>query len=111
MNTTLRDRLQNRTRHARPVPIEGGDPLHVRPLTLAELRDVDRRAELLPSGAEREVRRVEWMAVFALAGEDGTPMFPHRTDEDLGAVADLTPAELRAVAEASVPNKDEAKNG
>src|SRR5205809_746488 len=107
---STRDRLKNRKRPARLVAIDGGEPLHARDLTPADLRDIDARAEGIAEGREREVRRVELMALFALSEPDGVPTFPDRKDSDLETLALLTPAEIRAVAEASVPSRTDAKN-
>lgn len=101
--------LQNLPRPVRPVSLPGGGTLHVRDLSLAELREIDRRAEEVPEAEGRGVRYVELFALFALS-ENGEPMFPRRTAEDLEAVAALTPAQLRAIAEAVSPSKDAAKN-
>ncbi|MDY3558123.1 hypothetical protein R5W23_000844 [Gemmata sp. JC673] len=109
MSTTLRDRLKSRLRSARPVTVAGVQ-YHVRDLTVAELRETDRLAELLPEGPQREVRRVESHAMFALADADGAPLFPNGNTEDLDTVALFTLDELRQICEASIPSKDAAKN-
>lgn len=104
-------RIANRKRDARPVEVPGAEPLHVRDLTLSSLRQIDLRAGLVPEGPGQDVRRVELVALYALADADGTPWFPDRSEEDLADVAELTPAELKAIAEEVMPGKDHAKNG
>ncbi|VTU02775.1 unnamed protein product [Gemmataceae bacterium] len=105
MNT----KLHSLPRPARPVTVPGGGTLHVRDLSLAELREIDRRADGV--GAELQIRYAVLVCAYALANEDGTPLFPDRSAEDLDAVECLTPAQLGAVAEAALPTKADAKNG
>ena len=103
--------LTNLPRPARPVTVPGGGTLHVRDLSIAELRAIDARSEAVPAGPERQIRYLVLVCAFALAGEDGSPMFPARSVEDLDAVELLTPAQIGAVAEAALPTKADAKNG
>lgn len=101
--------LNSLPRPVHPVTIPGGGTLFVRDLSLAELRDIDRRAEHAPEGEGRGIRFIELVAVYALSS-NGEPMFPARNGEDLESVAALTPAQLKAIAEAVLSSKDAAKN-
>lgn len=104
-------RLKALARPFRAVELPGGSAVHVRDLTIADLRRVDRLAAAGdPDPGELGVRSMVLMAAAALAGEDGAPLFPDLTAEDVAEVEQLTAAQLRAVVAAAVPSKDDAKN-
>lgn len=110
---TTREALKNLPRRARPVELPGGGSVHVRDLSLADLRRIDARAaapEIGTTPGEREVRAAVLLAAYALAEEDGTAVFPDPTDEDLAALEGLTVGQLEAIAGAAVPSKADAKN-
>lgn len=108
MNTT-RHILKSLPRSVRPVELPGGGTVHVRAVTLAELRAVDRRAEELPVGPEREIRRLLLLALYALSEPDGSAAFDGAADADLVEVEDLSPDQLNAIAAGAVPSTDDAK--
>ncbi len=105
--------LKNLPRPVRMVDLPGGGKLPVRSLTMAELRRVDRMAEELPEGTEREMRRASLLAAVALAEPDGSPAFPpDAAVADLVAAAEgLTPDQLESLCSAAVPTRADAKNG
>ncbi|HEX4606630.1 MAG TPA: hypothetical protein VH092_00335 [Urbifossiella sp.] len=99
----------------RTVVIPGGDNVHVRGLTIAELKRIDARvADPTDPVAEQpeQIRSTLLMAGAALAEPDGTPTFPFLDGTELDAVAEtFTPDQLAAVCEAAVGrDKDAAKN-
>jgi hypothetical protein len=99
-------------RPARLVTLPGGGAVHVRDLTVAELRRIDARAEEVAGPPERQVRTALLIAATALADPDGRPLFPDRAG-DLAELADGRRADTRparAVCEAAVRTKDAAKN-
>lgn len=109
---TTREKLKNVRRPVRPVDLPGGDQLHVRDLTLAELLELDRRAEESPEGGERGMRWTLLVCAYGLAEPDGTAAFgPRPTDADVDSIRDLTTDQIRAVIAAAVPTKADAKNG
>lgn len=100
-------------RPVRSVRLPGDDSVHVRGLTLAELRRVDARVagcQLEP--AEQATMLVVLVAAEALVEADGARVFPESSAEDLDAVAELfTPDQLEAVfAAAAGRSKADAKN-
>lgn len=103
MNVT-RNALSGLRRPVKPVTLPGGDQVHVRDLTVAELRMVDARA------AGDPVRVAQLMCLYALAEPDGSPAFPWASDEDLEELDGLTATQIEAVVRASVPTKGDAKN-
>ena len=109
MNTT--EALRNLPRPVRLVDLPGGGSVHVRAVTLAELRRIDARALDVADAGERAVRTAELLCAVALARPDGTPMFSADPSADeLAAVGDLTPGQLEEIAAAAVPSKAVAKN-
>ena len=104
--------LAKRARPARAVPMPAGDPVHVRDLTLGELRRIDARADEVPDGPEKNVRVAMLTCGYALCFADGSPACPKGpTEADLTALEDLlTTAEINAICNAAVPTKDAAKN-
>ena len=96
------------------VPLPGGGTVHVRDLTIAELRGIDTRADALP---ERD-RGLAWtlrLVAAALVYADGKPVFETPADPaaDAEQVAEVerwfTPSQLRAIAEAAAPTREDAK--
>ncbi|VTR95242.1 unnamed protein product [Gemmata massiliana] len=108
--STTKEALARRTRQFRRVELPGGAVVHVRDISLGELRAIDLRAEEIPEGPDRNLRRIELLCLYALADEDGAPTFAERTDAQLVEMADLTPAEMEAITAAAVPDKEAAKN-
>jgi hypothetical protein len=110
---STREKLKQRKRPARAVELPGGETVAVRSLTLAELERVDRLALDAPEGAERNVRRMVLICGLALCDDDGTPAYPPAGDV-AAMVAEagelLTPEDMKALAAAVLPTKDEAKN-
>lgn len=108
---STRTALQSLPRPVRPVALLGGGTVHVRGLTVAELRRVDARVEDLDDPTERQVATVLHIATAALAEPDGSPVFPAGSAEDVELVAAaLTPDQLEAVVKAACGTKAEAKN-
>ncbi len=99
-------------RPVRPVELPGGDTAHVRGLTLAELRAVDRAVEDVERPGERAVAASVRVAALALVDADGTRWFPDASADDETTVAELlTFDQLDAVFLAAVGGgKDRAKN-
>ena len=101
-------------RPVRSVPLPGGGSVYVRDLTIAELRAVDRAAEKLPEG-ERGLGWVLRLVAAALALPDGSPAFDPPADEAAGAdqAAEVERyfghAQLRVIAEAAVPSREDQK--
>jgi len=84
--------------------------VHVRDLTIAELRAVDRAADALP---EKE-RGLAWtirLVAAALCCEDGSPVFDlTELDAEAAEVERwFSSAQLRAIAEAAVPTRESEK--
>jgi hypothetical protein len=107
---STRERLKNRPRPTREIDLPGGGSVPVRSLTLTELRTVDRRAADVPEGQEREIRRSELLCLYAMCEPNGCPAFPDATDADLADVGELTPDDIKAVVEAVLPSRADAKN-
>lgn len=109
MNTT-RDRLKSKSvpRPIRPVDLPGGEKVHVRDLSVADLRRADARAGD-GSADERKIRTVLVLCATALTEADGTRVFPDVTDDDIESVAELSTSQLEAIAAAAVPSKADAK--
>lgn len=107
-------RLLSLRRPVREVPLPGGLSIHVRNLTLGELRRIDARAaeDGGDDPAEVGIASTLRMCAAALAEPDGSPAFPAEpTREHLDAVAELLSTEqLQAVIAAAVPTKATAKN-
>lgn len=99
-------------RPVRPVALPGGDTVHVRGLTLAELRRVDERTKSYTDAGERAVMTTVVIAAEALVEADGTRVYPDATAADLDEVAELlTPDQLDAVFLGAVGrSKADAKN-
>lgn len=107
----LRDRLKSRTRPARPVELPAGGAAHVRPLTLGELRVIDARAKEVAGEDEQSIRLLELFGVYALVEETGHRCYPDATAGDMAEVGELlTPADLKAIRDASVPSVEQLKN-
>jgi hypothetical protein len=102
-------------RPVRPLTLPGGGTVHVRDLTVRELRRVDELTERTPLGESREMRLALLVAAFALAEPDGSPAFPevHQPgveDVDVSELEVLTTSQIEAVCRAAVPTKGDAKN-
>jgi LmbE family N-acetylglucosaminyl deacetylase len=97
-------------RPVRAVTLPGGDAVHVRGLTLAELRKVDEDAAAEASPALVNVRTAELVAARSVVDADGSRWFG---DDEVGPVAELfTPDQMNAILEAAAgQGKDAAKNG
>lgn len=118
--STTRAALPTLPRPARPVTLPGGGVVHVRQLTLAELRRVDELAADAPAGPERDIRAATLLARAALAEPDGSAVFPDAPDAPAGRVAAelaeveraLTPSQIEAVCKAAAGGTPaDAKNG
>ncbi len=109
MSTTTHP-LAQLPRRARLVELPDGGSVHVRSLTLGELRRIDARTGELPDVVDRAVKSAELLAAAALVDADGAPMFgPEPTDDDLAAIAFLTPEQIEAIGAAAVRSKTDAK--
>lgn len=97
-------------RPVRAVTLPGGSVVHVRGLTLGELRKIDEDAAGETSPALVNVRTAELVAARSVVDENGNHWFG---PNDVVDVADLfTPDQLNAVLEAAAgQGKDAAKNG
>lgn len=107
--TTL-DKLKSPPRQARAVELPGGLAIHVRDLTLAELRRVEALADLFPDD-ERNIGFATILAASALCEEDGSACFGDpSTEAAQAAVTGLTLAQIEALGKAILPSKADAKN-
>jgi hypothetical protein len=96
---------QRPPRPFRAVSLPGGGVVHVRGLSLADLRRVDEAVANAPPHLVA-VRTIELLAVRSLVGEKGEPVYvgtsPAELADDLADVAELlTPDQLDAVAAAA----------
>lgn len=107
---TTREALKNVRRPVQAVELPGGDTVHVRSLSVADLRRVDARLADTPVSDERNVRVLLLISALGLCAADGTPFYPEATDADLADVEQFTPDQLEAVVTAAVPSKGDAKN-
>jgi hypothetical protein len=99
MNTI--DAIRNAPRQARPVTLPGGVEVHVRSLTLGELRRLE----------EDNTRAALTVCALALVEEDGTRCIEDTSPASLQWIEDrLTIEQIEAVGRAAVPRKDDAKN-
>jgi hypothetical protein len=104
MSTT---RLPSLPRPVRPVTLPGGGAVHVRDVTIAELRQIDSH-----QADGDQVRFALLVATVSLCDQGGNALFADPFDA--GAVAEveqLTPSQLEAVVSAVLPKKADAKNG
>ncbi len=116
---TTRETLKNIPRPVELVTLPGGAAVHVRSLTLGELRRIDQLvAELTSDPDEQRIRTLELMCAAALAEADGTPAFPGLLDPVANAavvfpaitdVQSLCPSQMEAIVQA-IASKDRAKN-
>lgn len=98
-------------RPVRAVELPGGTTVHVRDLTLGELRRIDARADEAPDGTERNIRAALLTCGYALCDADGQPACTGLGESDLQTLEDaLTTSQIMAVCEAASPSKDHAKN-
>jgi hypothetical protein len=109
--TPTRNFLKNPSRPVHVVEMPGGGTVHVRDLTIRELRRVDELAAEQPEGEARAVRGVLLLCAAALAEPDGTALFPDpAAGEALDAVEGLATSQLEAITAAAMPTKTTAKN-
>lgn len=107
--STIRDRVDKPPRTFRAVELPGGLAVYVRDLTLAELRDLDRRAEAIDA-PDRNTRYTVLLCAAALAEADGSAVFPELLPADIETIEGLTLDQIEALARAALPSKDDAKN-
>lgn len=102
--------LLNVKRPVRPVDLPGGSTVHVRDLTLGELRRIDALADEVPDGSERNVRYALLLCAYALADAEAGAMFEYPSTV-LDTITDtFTVSQIQAINRAAIPEKDAAKN-
>jgi hypothetical protein len=110
-NSILNTRLSHINRPVRPVELPGGSTVHVRDVTLGELRRIDSMAEQVEDADERKIRGALLLCAFALVEPDGTPLMPLASGADLVEIEQsLTTSQIQAICRAAVPPKADAKN-
>lgn len=109
--TTTRNRLASPPRPCRPVELPGGLHVHVRDLTLREIRAIETRAGEAPDGPDRNIRSALLLAAYALAEPDGQAAYPEASEADLELLSLLTLTQIEAIGRAVVPSRADAKNG
>jgi len=116
--SNTRDAIANPPRQARPATLAGGLAVHVRDLTFAEIRRIEKLADQVGEGERRGERYTLLAGVFALAEPDGRPAFPDAVTRDAGAaaiavaleaVAGLTVAQLKDLAREAFPDPEAEK--
>ena len=95
-----------------PVTLAGGTVVHVRQLTLGELRKVEAAAELGGPDDERGIRYTVLLAAHALCTAEGKPYHEREIrPADLSAMEDIfTPEQLRQIGNAAAGSREHAKN-
>lgn len=94
--------IRTARRKARPLTLPEGVEVHVRSITLGELRGL---------GGDDNTRSALKVCALALVEPDGTPCYPAAGTEELDEIeANLTPEQIEAVCAAVVPRKADAKN-
>jgi hypothetical protein len=115
--TSTRDKLKNPPRPPRLIPLPGGLEVHIRDVTLAEIRKV----EALAAKSGRDGDNALGLCAYALAEPDGSATFPRLEDPDdakraaaiaeaCDAVAGLTLEQIKELCRVARGDKDDAKN-
>lgn len=108
----IHTKLATLPRATRPVALPGGGTVHVRDLTIGELRRIDRHLDAPDPSQDQTEAKILFallVAASALCDPDGTPLFADPFAH-LGDVENLTPSQLAAVTAVAIPSKADAKN-
>ncbi len=111
-----RQTLSKLNRTVRAVELPAGSTVHVRDLSIAELRRIDSRSTEVTDTTESNIRTTLLICAYALCEPDGSPLFemeqltPDQVEQVIAEVEELTPSQIQAITAAAVPSKADAKN-